>query len=180
MAESAPSVVTDEPSDGVIRQHITTSQTAPVKRGRLPSDPPDDDRPDDATGEITLPRARLTAEPKTNHEPSILVADLAAVHSMVSAHADDRVTARIGSDAATPSREAPVREARSDAVSFSEIEEAFFRAGHDSQDKEPVTPAPAPPETFEDLDEDYRPVGFWDRLRGKTATAPVPPQRSKK
>ena len=39
-------------------------------------------------------------------------------------------------------------------------------AGHD---KEPVA------ESFADLDEDYRPVGFWERLRGKPARPPTSP-----
>jgi hypothetical protein len=46
-----------------------------------------------------------------------------------------------------------------------EVEEAFFRAGHEKE-----APAAAPrPESFDDLDEGYRPVGFWDRLRGRSA-----------
>jgi DNA-binding response OmpR family regulator len=124
--------IVDEPSDGVIRQHIVTAETAPVKRRRLTSDPPADDRPDDATGEITMPRERPTAEPQVS-EPTILVADLAA--------------------------------ARSEAVAFSEAEEAFFQAGHDKD---------ARAESFDDLDKDYQPVRFWDRLRGKAPTRPPP------
>ena len=170
-AASPPVEVTDEPSDGVIRQHIVTAETAPVKRRRLPSDPPDDDdRPGDATGEITMSHERATAEPR-HSEPSILVADLAAVHSSVSAIADDRVTAPITVNAKSPLREAQIATARSDAVAFDEIEEAFFRAGHD-KDKDAVVTVP-PPDSFDDLDEGYRPLGFWDRLRGK------PPPRSK-
>lgn len=44
--------------------------------------------------------------------------------------------------------------------SFSESEEAFFRAG--------AAPEPAEaPETFADLDEGYRPISLWQRLFGK-------------
>jgi hypothetical protein len=167
VASAAPSTITDEPSDGIIRQHITTAVTTPVGRGRAPSEPNDDDRPGDATGEISLPRDRAVVDRKASSEPSILVADLAAVHSMVSAHADDRVTGRIAGNAATPAREGQIGEARADAVAFSDVEEAFFRAGHADHKVAPVPPA-APTETFEDLDEGYRPTGFWDKLRGKT------------
>ncbi|MGH2899640.1 MAG: hypothetical protein ACRDMZ_13285, partial [Solirubrobacteraceae bacterium] len=51
-------------------------------------------------------------------------------------------------------------------VAFSEAEEAFFSAGHDKE--APVATAPRT-ESFDDLDEGYRPVGFWDRLRGRAA-----------
>jgi DNA-binding response OmpR family regulator len=164
-AESAPAAITDEPSDGVIRQHIATADTAPVKRRRVPTDPPEDDRPEDAMGEITTPRAQASVEPRHTHsEPSILVSDLAAVHTEVSALANEQAAAPTTVDAASPSREAPVLEARSGAVAFSDVEEEFFRAGHAKA--EAVIAAP-PIESFDDLDAGYRPVGFWDRLRGK-------------
>jgi hypothetical protein len=177
-AEPAPSTIIDEPSDGVIRQHITTADTAPVKRRRLPSDPPEDDRPEDAMGEITAPRARVTAEPR-HSEPSILVADLAAIHAAVSEVADDQITTPITPNAASPSREATVASARNDAVAFNEVEEAFFRAGHE---RDAVVVPPPIVESFDDLDEGYQPVKFWDRLRGKPSPAkptkpdsPAPP-----
>jgi hypothetical protein len=164
-ASSAPSTVTDEPSDGVIVQHITTADTAPVSRRRLPSDPPEDDRPMDTMGEITTPLARTTREPRRS-EPSILVADLAAIHTAVSEIAEDQITTPTTANAASPAREAGVVTARLDAVAFNDVEEAFFRAGHE---KEAVA-APVPVvESFDDLDEGYRPVGFWDRLRGKAS-----------
>jgi Domain of unknown function (DUF4388) len=172
---SAPAEITDEPSDGVIRQHITSADTAPVKRRRPPSIPPEDDRPDDAMGEITTPRARPVQQ-RHPTEPSILVADLAAIHAAVSAIADEQAAAPATIDAAAPSHEVPLAEARSDAVAFSELEEAFFRAGHEKA--EAVVAAPPTIESFDDLDEGYQPVGFWDRLRGKparAADAPVKP-----
>ncbi|HEX4421257.1 MAG TPA: hypothetical protein VH165_25255 [Kofleriaceae bacterium] len=197
-ADSAPTAVDDDPSDGVIIQHITTADTAPVKRRRHPpSEPPEDDRPGDATGEITMPRARPSIDPRQS-EPSILVADLATIHAQVGDVTSGQVTAptratrdagtpaqataptRATRDAGTPAQATTVDAVRNDAVVFSEIEEAFFRAGHE------VAGAPAA-ESFDDLDVGYRKVGFWDRLRGKaprpvdlsdelTAAKPVAPQ----
>lgn len=75
-----PAAIATEPSDGVIRHIIATAaETAPAQRRRLPTDPPEDDRPDDAVGEITMPHARPTAEPRMS-EPSILVSNLAVIH----------------------------------------------------------------------------------------------------
>ena len=173
-AGATPQAITDEPSDGVIREHITTAETAPVKRRRVPTDPPDD-RPEDTVGEITTPRARPAAEPH-HDEPSILVSDLAAVHAAVSTIANEQAMAPATANAASPAHEALVTAAHGDAVAFNEIEEAFFRAGHE-REATPVTAAPVV-ESFDDLDEGYRPVGFWDRLRGKPAEPspkPAPP-----
>jgi len=175
-AGASPQAVMDEPSDGVIREHITTAETAPVKRRRMPTDPPDDDRPEDAVGEITTPRARLATE-RPQDEPSILVSDLAVVHAAVTAIASEQAMAPAPANAASPAHDALVSSARSDAVAFSEIEEAFFRAGHEREAAH-VTAAPVV-ESFDDLDEGYRPVGFWDRLRGKAAepaAKPTPPK----
>jgi hypothetical protein len=174
--DSAPSMVTDEPSDGVIVQHITTADTAPVTRRRLPSDPPENDRPEDAMGEITTPFPRTTREPRRS-EPSILVADLAAIHAAVSEISDDQVTTPTTANAASPSREAEVVTARHDAVAFNEVEEAFFRAGHDKEAVAVPTPVV---ESFDDLDEGYQPVGFWDRLRGKASRQPARPAKPSK
>ena len=146
-SDPAPAAIHDEPSDGVIRQQIITAETAPVKRRRIASDPPDDDRPGDATGEITMRDAPV--EPII--EPSILVADLAG-----------ELPAR--PDAAAPTHEISVAAARSDAVAFTEAEEAFFRAGHDKDLPHP--------DSFDDLDVGYQRVGFWDRLRGKAPLRP--------
>ncbi|HMG23955.1 MAG TPA: protein kinase, partial [Kofleriaceae bacterium] len=49
-ADSTPTAVADEPSDGVIRHHIATAETAPVKRRHAALEPVDDDRPGDTTG----------------------------------------------------------------------------------------------------------------------------------
>jgi hypothetical protein len=173
--DSTPSNILDEPSDGIIRQHITTADTAPVKRRRLPSDPPDDDRPGAATGEITT-RARAMIEPR-HSEPSILVADLISdlpapgppvtgpVTAPVTDVVSDRVTAPVATEPAPPRpRDKRSSEPRRDAIAFSDLEEAFFKAGHE---KEAAVAAP-PTESFDDLDEGYRPVGFWDRLRGRS------------
>jgi hypothetical protein len=160
--DATPAAIDHEPSDGVIREHIATADTAPVRRRRLPSDPPEDDRPEVTSGEITMPRARPTVE-RRRSEPSILVADLAAVHSAVAEIASDQVTAP-AVDAASASLAARVSELRDDTAAFSETEEAFFRAGHD---KDAVIASPPTAESFDDLDQDYQRVGFWDRLRGK-------------
>ena len=168
-AEASPQAITDEPSDGVIREHITTAETAPVKRRRMPTDPPEDDRPEDMVGEITTPRARPAAESHQD-EPSILVSDLAVAHAAVSAIANEQAGAPAPAHAASPAHDARVPPGRGEGVEFSEVEEAFFRAGHE-RDAAQVAAAPVV-ESFDDLDEGYRPVGFWDRLRGKAAGAP--------
>jgi hypothetical protein len=160
-AEPLPSIIVDEMSDGVVMHHIATADTAPVKRRHPPSDRPDD-RPGDTTGEITMPRTRPTIEVRKS-EPTILVADLAAVHTAVSAVASEQAAAPATPDAAAPQHEVPVAKARSDATKFSEADEAFFRAGHE---REAVVVTPVI-ESFDDLDEGYRPVGFWERLRGR-------------
>lgn len=49
---------------------------------------------------------------------------------------------------------------RDSARSFSLTEEAFFRDGNQTETTQPI-------ETFEDLDEGYRPVTLWQRLFGK-------------
>jgi len=166
-AEPTPTEVADEPSDGVVRHHIATAETAPVRR-RPPADRVDDDRPGDATGEITMPRQRPPIEVR-HSEPSILIADLAVAHAAVSG-VFDKPAAAATPDAASPMHEEPVAEVLADAAEvhgdaavFSDVEEAFFSAGH-SRDEAP--PAPSS-ESFDDLDEDYRRVGFWERFRGK-------------
>jgi hypothetical protein len=172
--DAAPDEIEDEPSDGVVRDRIATAETAPVRR-RPASDLPLDDRPGDMTGEITMPRARPTI-PTRHSEPSILVADLAEAHAAVSAIADEQATAPTTVDAASPALEAEVAEARTAAATLSDVEEAFFRGGRD--DSGP-TALPAP-ESFDDLDKDYRPRGFWQRLRRRLPSqsgAPEDPEK---
>ncbi|HEU0032977.1 MAG TPA: DUF4388 domain-containing protein [Kofleriaceae bacterium] len=166
VATSAPSELIDEPSDGVIRE-MASDPTPP-----RPPPPPvviEDDRPEDTTGEITTPTRRAEVQP-TSSEPSILVADLAAVHTAVSAIAAAQAAAPHTTNAATMSKEMLVAEVRDDAehaerdaeAAFTELEESFFRAGHEAHQ------APPPKhESFEDLDEGYQPVGFWDKLLGR-------------
>jgi uncharacterized protein DUF4388 len=167
-ADSAPSEVSDEPSDGVVRHHIATAKTAPVRR-RPPSERVDDDRPGDATGEITMPRQRPVREIRYS-EPTILVADLATVQAAVSGVIDAQA-ATSTPDAASAEHASPVAEVvddaaevHGDAAAFSDAEEAFFRAGHDRGAPPAATPKA---ESFDDLDEGYRRVGFWERFRGK-------------
>jgi len=157
----------DETSDGVIRENLATAETPPSPRihppGVFGEDFPDD-RPDDATGEIDLDitnrRLKLPLESPAASEPSILVTDIAAVHSQLSVVAVAQSAAPRTADAASPAHAAKVAEVRKDATKgFSKLEEDFFREGHDEK--------PDEAESFADLDEGYRPVGFWDRLLGR-------------
>jgi len=171
-AVAAP--IEDEPSDGVIRERLPSAQTAPARPAHRPppGEIPEDDRPPAAIGEIAA-SAPVVAPPVSTEEPSILVADetaaltasLAAAHAAVSAIATAQAAAAPSPTIATPAREAEVQEARRDATgTFSQIEEEFFRAG---QDEPRPARTPSASESFDDLDEGYQPVGFWDRLLGR-------------
>jgi hypothetical protein len=150
--DSTPSAVVDEPSDGVVRHHIATAETAPVKRRGLPHDPRDDDRPGETTGEITMPRAQPAVLIRYS-EPTILVPDLAAIQAEVGDHAPASPTASTVPPATgSAGRVGP---------ELSAVEEAFFRDGSDK------VAAHRDAESFDDLDEGYRPVGFWERLTGR-------------
>ncbi|MBX3155609.1 MAG: DUF4388 domain-containing protein [Deltaproteobacteria bacterium] len=167
--DGAPAAVDDEPSDGVVRE-IGVIETAPVARRPPPGPIPVDDRPEDATGEITAPVTR-DAHDLPPAEPSILVADLAAAHTAVSALAAQHATAP-APDMATPAQEATVAEVQHDAAAaataFTDAEEDFFRAGHEKEKSGPPTAGRfASDDSFDDLDEGYQPVGFWDRLLGR-------------
>jgi len=159
---SAPELLEDEPSDGIVRQ-VTTVETAPVRRPP-PGEIPPDDRPGARKGEIQG-RPKIQTAPPIAAEPSILIADIAAAHTAVAQVATAQAAAAPSPDIQQPSKELAVAEVRKDAAhAFSDAEEEFFRAGHGNTGKVPTfTPA----ETFDDLDEGYQPVGFWDRLRGK-------------
>ncbi|MBL9017493.1 MAG: DUF4388 domain-containing protein [Myxococcales bacterium] len=162
ITSSAPQALDDEPSDGIVRQ-VTTVETAPVRRPP-PGEVPPDDRPGARNGEIAS-RPKLPTAPPIGAEPSILIADMAAAHNAVAAVATAPAAAPPTPDIAKPSAELAVAEVRKDAVhAFSDAEEEFFRAGHGNTGKVPTF---TPQETFDDLDEGYQPVGFWDRLRGK-------------
>lgn len=126
-----------------------------------------------ASGEI-VPRPRPVTAPLSAPavEPAILVADLAAAH-IVADQAADQLPAAPAAAVAVASAPAPVdapavvakiEQARADAAAFSDDEERFFQSGV-------VKTVPVPKqEVFKDLDSDYQPVGFWDRLRGKKPT----------
>jgi len=175
-SSAAPAIeLTDEPSDGIIRQLISTAETAPAPR-RPPGQIPIDDRPEDTTGEIvTRTGQRAAVGPPAETEPSILVEDLAAepsalvadlaeAHTAVAAVAAAQAAAPPTPSMATPVTERTVAEVSDDAAeAFSDVEEDFFRAGHEKTAK----PPPVHTESFDDLDEGYRPVGFWDRLLGR-------------
>ena len=94
--DAAPQIAHDEPSDGVIRE----LQDEPKVIVRLPPvEVPPDDRPDDATGEITSPISREELQEMERVEPTILVADLQAVHTAVSAVATTQAAAPHTTDA---------------------------------------------------------------------------------
>jgi hypothetical protein len=167
-AEAIPEASDIETSDGVIRDDLSTAETPPQPRYHPPpGETPPDDRPDDATGEIDLDitrrRLKLPLEPPASSEPSILVADIAAVHSQISMVAVAQASAPHTPDASTPAREDVVAAVRKDATKgFSAIEEEFFRAGQEDT-KQPNVNV----DSFDDLDEGYQRVGFWDRLLGR-------------
>ncbi len=165
ITSAAPAETVDEPSDGVVRQ-LTTVETAPVWRPLPPGELPLDDRPEAQTGEISAsPVAKRPVAVPRASEPSILIGDLAAAQSAVSAVAAAQAAAPVSKDVAALMHHRRVAELRKDVVSaFSDDDEAFFRAGADRTGKIPLLP---PTDTFDDLDEGYQPVGFWDRLRGK-------------
>ena len=161
---ATPQATVDEPSDGVV-QVATAEPSTPARRPHPPEEIPDDDRPDPTKGEIRTAPAAPPATVPALTEPSILVADLAAAHTAVSAAASAQVEAPASADIASASRELVVADVRKDALTaFSDVEEEFFRAGAEKATKAPVAPVV---ESFDDLDEGYQPVGFWDRLRGK-------------
>jgi hypothetical protein len=99
-------------------------------------------------------------------EPSMLVAELAAVHAAASAAAT--APASVPGNAATPSRELAVTEVRRDAtLALTDAEAAFFNKAETG----PVRTVK--PESFDDLDEGYEPPKFWDRVFGRKK----PPKR---
>ena len=159
-ADGIPEAGEVETSDGVIRENLSTAETPPAPRYVAPGDEPPDDRPEDATGEIDLavthPRLKLPLKPPASSEPSILVADIAAVHSQAIAQA----TAPRTPDASSAALADEIADLRKDALAFSDVEEDFFRAGQEDR-------KPDASDSFDDLDEGYRPVGFWDRLLGR-------------
>ncbi|MEZ4367757.1 MAG: DUF4388 domain-containing protein [Kofleriaceae bacterium] len=127
---------------------------------------PSSEAPITQSGEIA-PRNRTTSAPPVEPAQGVLVADLAMAHSQaLAAPLPAAATVQAPPPAAAPF-DAKVEAARVGATSaagaFSDDEEAFFRAG--------TAPAPTPApkvEVFEDLDRGYEPLGFWQRLRGKT------------
>lgn len=172
--------VSDEASDGVV-QSMGSVESVPVRPPPPPTEIPLDDRPEAKTGEISEGRSKPLAIQPAFSEPSILVTDIAAAHTAVAAAAVAQVSAPPTADIASPSRELAVADVRKDAVAFSEAEEAFFRAGTEKPAAARVEHT-APVETFDDLDEGYKPLGFWDRLRGKKhpQTSPPPTKPAKK
>ena len=143
---------------------------------------PEHDGPEvkEATGEIRERTPKTDVPPRTS-EPSILVADPAAAHRH-SAVVDKPPVTPPPADAASPAAEAEVAAVRRYAVAFEDAEhEASNRA--ESGRNSPKF------ESFDDLDEGYQPVGFWDcvfgprsrrscsvSLRRDPRRAPIPPR----
>jgi hypothetical protein len=155
-SKPAPAAAESTPAPAAAGSKPATAGSKPATAGSKPAP---------AAAESNTATAVAGAKPAAAAEPTTLVADLAAAHSAVSAVAAAQAAAPASPDATSPTRDAAAAAARSDAAAFSEAEEAFFRAGHDHS-REPAPTAPHV-ESFADLDEGYRPVGFWDRLRGK-------------
>ena len=171
--DGTPTAIDDDPSDGIVR-HIPTVETAPQRRPPPRAEVPDD-RPGDRTGEITAARKKHSSVPPQNVEPTILIedavstttADLAVAHRVVAAVAVAQVPAPKTANLAGSTADKAAAQVREDAaIAFSDAEEAFFRQGSDKE-KSTSFQMTGPVETFDDLDEDYQPLGFWDRLRGK-------------
>jgi hypothetical protein len=69
-------------------------------------------------------------------------------------------------DAATAKAADEVLQVRRDATgAFSKLEEEFFKAG--TAHEEGRAPLRSASDSFDDLDEGYQRVGFWDRLLGR-------------
>jgi hypothetical protein len=174
----------DETSDGVIRSISGESDSERLARLRqvMPPNPPAHDGPaiKETSGEVKQP-VRTAKEPETsqpsilvdgpsvvvgdaadtNDQPSTehLVADLAAVHAAASAAAAHKPT-RPTADAASASKELEVSGVRKDAVHFTADEEDFFNRAERHTHTVPKL------ESFDDLDEDYQPQTFWERVFG--------------
>jgi hypothetical protein len=162
--DATPEETDDEPSDGVIRATIATADTARVaaraRAMRLPEPEHDGPPVKEATGEIGDRRVRTGIQEKIELEPSILVNDLAAAHTAVSAAVAKTATTPAPGDAASASKELDVATVRRDAVAFSADEEAFFKRAESGTSQVPKF------ESFEDLDEGYEPTSFWGRVFG--------------
>jgi len=155
--DAVPSATDDDASDGVVRA-IQGADTARLTHARSRPSVPEHDGPPvkETTGEIRE-KPRKDPEPIVE-ETSIVIADLAAAHNAIAAAAS-HLREATPPDAASASRELAVSDVRRDAVvAFTAAEEAFFDTAEQ---------APSNAETFADLDEDYQPQGFWDRLLGR-------------
>ncbi|MBA2541284.1 MAG: hypothetical protein H0V17_16710 [Deltaproteobacteria bacterium] len=174
---AAPVATSDEPSDGVVREDLGGDSPRPPLRPPVVTDVPDD-RPGDVDGEITSPISLEERQRKNSAEPSILVADLAAIHTAVSKVATAQAHAPPTVDAKGSKPDVAVAEVRKDAAAaFTDLEEDFFRAGMEQE--KPAKQSPG--ESFDDLDEGFQPVGFWDRLLGRKPKKPPgrPPTKKK-
>ncbi len=113
--------------------------------------------------------AEPPAEP-LDAEPAMLAVDLAFAQAAVAVVAEREAARPITAppvDTHDPATSAEISAVRLDAVAvathFSDDEEAFFNAGKDFDKSKPFRPV----ESFDDLDEGYKPQSFWERFRGK-------------
>ena len=123
------------------------------------------------------PAPSLAPEPS----PEVVVSDLAAAHAAITAIAErEQARTEPSPDTHDPATSAQISGLRKDVVAamaeadphFTEHEEEFFRMGH-----ELASPKPVKVESFQDLDEGYEPVSFWDRLRGLGGKPPTKPPK---
>jgi hypothetical protein len=123
-----------------------------------------------ASGELPI-KSTADAAPAVAAGPSILIDDVAETAAQVSVAAIAAAQHAQPVDPKAPSAPTAsspeVERVRADvqaasaaiAAAFSDDEEEFFRAGHE-------TAAP-PAESFSDLDDGYQPQSFWQRVLGK-------------
>jgi hypothetical protein len=147
-AVEQPSIVVEQLVD---RQPVAEDRTAFVEKQSIDQTP--------VRGEQQTP--------VRDDQPSLLVADLAAVHAAAASAARQPPPAT-SANAATPARELAVSDVHRDAaLALTDAEEAFFNKAETG----PVRAVK--PESFDDLDEGYEPPKFWDRVFGRKK----PPKR---
>jgi hypothetical protein len=145
---------------GEIGHRPAARPDVPVEQPSIVVDQLVDRQPLAADRTAFVERQSIDQTPVGAAQPSVLVADLAAVHAAASAAAT--APASPGGNAATPAREHVVAEVRRDAsLALTDAEAAFFNKAETG----PVRMVK--PESFDDLDEGYEPPKFWDRVFGR-------------
>ncbi len=177
-----PTATIKESSHPLAAVPISDLPTAPL--ATKAATPANGERPNRITGEVVAQRksapnlAVAAVASIVVDESTAVAAEASALIAAATKAADaraakptertrastDRPKTKTGQNIATPARDKAAGDLRTDAVAFSDDEEAFFRGGDDKH--QPAVKA-APIETFDDLDEGYQRVGFWDRLIGR-------------